>query len=111
MRQRANRATDILTAINSLPDEYVQCRNERHRLDPFDAAEIPRKAGWIEIHKCIRCGVERVRKLDRNGYIVSSHYDYSNAEGYRITGLGRLSRDDRSILRLGSLQDFIKHKG
>jgi hypothetical protein len=54
---------------------------------------------------CQRCDTVRTRFLSRSGANLSTNYDY--AEGYTVKGLGRLSGEDRDVIRLQSIQAVL----
>ena len=111
MGKRIHSKSERLEILYGMPDTYRECREGGHRLDPYDAVKLPKNEGWIELKRCTRCGVERIRRLDSAGYIVGSRYSYSNVTGYLLAGLGRLDRDDRGALRLDAIQTIIEHRG
>jgi len=97
---RRKRTVDITDVLDEMPTEFVVCRDLHHSWDPYTAFKI--KGGWDDRLRCSKCGTIRSRILDDDGFILSARYEY--ADGYRIKGLGYLSAEDRSMVRLRSVK-------
>lgn len=92
----------LADALQSLPDEYLICRGQRHRFNLEEDFHIPtaatlagrqaRAAGDIERHfRCERCGVLRVERYGRtrDGIIPTGGALYKEyPEDYCLKGLG-----------------------
>ena len=101
---RARRARDLDAAIGQMSTQQLYCRDFGHAWEPF-TAHLIRGGGYEQILRCQRCTTTRNRLLDRRGEQVRSGYGY--ADGYLITGLGRLTGTDRGALRIASVQHMI----
>lgn len=108
-RQPAKRAPDttdhaprdVHKAVESMAIEHVQCRDFGHSWRPYTARWIASFNQYESQLLCARCKTIRTRFLSRTGGLVDSKYDY--ADGYTIKGLGRLSGEDRDVIRLSSI--------
>jgi len=82
--------------------QQLQCRDFGHNWRPH-TAERRADGGFDRILVC-RCHARRHQVLDSYGRIVSSHYEYP--EGYQLPrGSGRISSDDKGILRIASIEE------
>lgn len=82
-----------------MPATWVECRTLRHAWKKHDVEVLPRKAGYVQILRCMRCGAERGYEINRRGVIVarlSMHYP----EGYVRRGHGRMTAEDIADLRV-----------
>lgn len=77
--------------------DFLVCRDLQHAWTPQTAK--PDGKGYLRRMRCMRCGSWKEQTLDRYGYITGSKITY--AEGYLMPkGGGRLSKNDRALLRL-----------
>ena len=97
----------VVDIARRYPDTFLACRDHGHSWRPVDAAFL--QSGDIErILGCERCEATRRQILDRNGYIKSGHYDYT--DGYLMTGVGRLDTHDRAVMRKINITRFLNTK-
>lgn len=94
----------VATFAQSLPDEYLLCREIGHIWQPYSAAWVAKLRRYERILRCSRCLTDRKQLLDPRGHIVSSSYDYP--DGYAHEG-GRIMGTDRDRLHLESLKRLI----
>jgi hypothetical protein len=86
--------------VQNMPDAHIECRDFGHSWKPQTATWLD--DGTIErVLACSRCTTRRYQALDRKGYILSSHYAYP--EHYLIEGVGRLTADDRAMVRISNI--------
>jgi hypothetical protein len=102
------RREQVNTAIANMTPDQVHCRDYGHSWAPHTARREGRL--FTQVLRCVRCQTRRHRTLDATGDVVSSHYDYSYAEGYRVTGLGHLDSTDRGLMRLASILDTLREQ-
>lgn len=93
---------DLDASIREMSRENIECRDLRHSWRPFSARWMARGNYFEDILRCARCGTERVRHIGARGQVLSSHYEY--ADGYLMTGSGRMTTDMNESLRLASLR-------
>lgn len=89
-------------ALQTLPDEYLICRGQRHRFNLEEDFHVPtsatlvgrqaRAAGDIERHfRCERCEVLRIERYQRvpDGLVPMGGALYREyPDGYQLVGLG-----------------------
>lgn len=95
---------DINEWAQSLPTNYLQCRDFGHSWRPFTARWVAEERAYESQLRCGRCKTVRYRWISRTGEQLGAHYDY--APGYLASkpkGIGRLVREDRNWLRLESV--------
>jgi hypothetical protein len=86
----------VADILKRYPDPFLACRDMGHNWKPDSAAWLP--GGDVErVLVCTVCESRRKQILDRNGYIVTGTYAYE--KGYTFTGLGRMDRDDKALMR------------
>lgn len=88
-----------MTAPWQPTDDQLLCRDLQHSWSPWTAARDGK--GFLRVLICDRCRAEKFQYLDRNGYITRSSMVYPT--GYLRSGEGRMTRDDRAILRVRNL--------
>ncbi|GAA4907974.1 hypothetical protein [Streptomonospora salina] len=91
---------DLLDQAAEMGEYVLECRDVGHIWKDWTVARL--RHGFEQTMRCSQCGTERVRFIDPEGYIDSSHYRYP--DGYLVHGLGRLTVDHRAALRLELLQ-------
>lgn len=92
---------DLDNTIKGMRSDYLQCRDFGHAWRPYTARWEESERAYESTLRCSRCKAKRVRLIDKRGHQVGSDYDYP--DGYLITGMGRLTGDDRAALRLESV--------
>jgi hypothetical protein len=85
-----------------LKKSYLECRTLGHAWKAHTANWIDDQRVWEQVVRCQRCRGERIRLLDRNGYVLSTQYRY--APRYLHHGVGRLTADAKAVLRVEELQ-------
>lgn len=96
--------TALEKSIYSMALEHVQCRDFGHSWRPFQAHQVP--GGFKSVLRCARCTTIRIRMLGTRGQLLDSGYDY--VDGYLMdAGHGRLSSEDRDIIRLASVRSVL----
>lgn len=90
----------IKDVAKQYPDGYTECRTIGHGWKSLEAGWL--KDGNIErVLGCTRCEARRIQVLNKQGYLIHSHYNYP--DGYAMKGVGRLDADGRAILRITSV--------
>jgi hypothetical protein len=100
---------DVADALQRMTEQQVQCRDYGHSWKPW-RAELFGKGGakgYERALRCARCGTERWQTLTRYGEVVSGHYIYP--DGYLVKGLGRLTGEDRGLVRIASIERTLRH--
>lgn len=96
------RASEIAGWRQSLPEEFLACRDYGHLWRPRSARYNAEGNHYTRTMACGRCHTERDQDLSASGAILSGHYDY--ADGYTAPrGQGRLGTEARDSLRLESI--------
>lgn len=98
-------APELAVLIERMTDNYLQCRDWGHSWRPYTASWDTAERCYISRLRCSRCRTQRVRYIGQAGQLLGSHYDY--AAGYLVQGLGRLTGEDRAVLRLASVQRVL----
>jgi hypothetical protein len=95
---------DIADALQRMTRTQIACRARGHAWEDWRAHLFGRNGsrGAMEILRCSRCGSERQQDLDRFGTVVKGRYVYP--DGYLVKGLGRLTGEDRGLVRLTSIR-------
>lgn len=75
---------------------FLKCRTIGHAWRWTTVTRAGQK--YVQHLRCTSCDTTKRQELDSRGFIVSNSYTYP--EGYRVSGLGSLDRDDRASLRL-----------
>jgi hypothetical protein len=88
-------------AVQGLRPEFLQCRDYGHAWRKFTAKWLPSFNLYDVREKCMRCDTTRARSIGRHGERLGAQYEYP--DGYQMTGMGRLSGDDRDVIRLASV--------
>lgn len=89
---------DVEAFAETLPADYVLCRTIRHPWKPAIARRNHDGTFHVELI-CERCTTKYVQELSPRGLILGTHYVYP--QGYQMPkGQGRITGDDRGILRL-----------
>jgi hypothetical protein len=100
--------SDVARWANSLPEEFLLCRDLGHTWRPASARWAPDLNAYERTMRCGRCRAERSQVLSAGGLILSGHYHYEN--GYTApSGTGSLGSDGRGTLRLASIYRLIGH--
>ena len=92
---------EVEAFAESLPDEYIRCRELNHTWQPFSAAVNRRKGVIQRTLRCPRCKTRKIQELTMNGGLHSSYYEYP--DGYQHKGHGQIFGEGRSILRINSI--------
>lgn len=100
----ANKDRAIREVVGKIPNEYVECRDLGHAWRDHRVESL--KGGFVQTLICQRCPVQKERVLNRHGDQVQ-HPKYIYPEGYVVKGLGFLSHDERSEVRLRAVQQKI----
>jgi len=90
--------------IANMALQYVQCRDWGHSWRPYSVTQ--ERGDWHQELRCARCHTIRRWILDRYGHPTSKTYDYPD-DYLAAPGTGRMSADDRDVLRLRSLQALL----
>ena len=99
----------LRTALSTMSDDHLLCRDFGHMWRPFQARYIPQRKQYEERLLCQRCKTVRVRLLTNTGAQLGNAYVYP--DGYTMSGYGRLSGTDRDAVRLASLQTVLELSG
>lgn len=75
---------------------FLKCRTIGHGWKWTTVTRAGQK--YVQHLRCTSCDTTKRQELDSRGFIVSNSYTYP--EGYLVSGLGYLDRDDRASLRL-----------
>lgn len=90
---------------STLSQQQLQCRDFGHNWRPHTAER--RADGGYDRSLICRCRTRRVQVLDQWGRVVSSQYAYP--DGYEMPrGIGRISADDKGVLRLASIEHTLQ---
>ncbi|MFD0331880.1 hypothetical protein ACFQZC_36310 [Streptacidiphilus monticola] len=90
---------------STLNQQQLQCRDFGHNWRPHTAAR--RADGGYDRSLICRCRTVRMQVLDQWGRVVSSQYAYP--DGYEMPrGIGRISSDDKGVLRLASIEHTLQ---
>jgi|UPI00055CEBCE hypothetical protein len=90
---------------SGLSHQQLQCRDFGHNWRPHTATR--RGDGGYDRTLVCRCKARRIQVLDSYGRIVNTHYEYP--EGYQMPkGSGRISSDDKGVLRLASIEQNLE---
>jgi hypothetical protein len=90
---------------SGLSNQQLQCRDFGHNWRPHTAAR--RDDGGYDRSLVCRCKARRIQVLDSYGRIVATHYEYP--DGYQLPkGTGRISSDDKGVLRLASIEQNME---
>jgi hypothetical protein len=99
---------ELQTRFANMKTAHIQCRDFGHSWQPYTVERIPQRKRWAETLRCQRCHTHRVRFISDNGGLVGSTYRY--VEGYRIEGMGAMTADTRSVMRLAVLQRLVSEQ-
>lgn len=99
---------DLEAFASSLPDEYLDCREERRHLYAVSYKHKRKQRVYEEYGVCQRCTRWRLRLIgDDNsaapGHVIeekTGHYP----KGYLAVGSGRITKEDMSVLRLAKMK-------
>ncbi len=92
---------NVSNAVHEMPSSYLQCRDFGHSWRPYTATWIPDEKCYEVQLRCNRCRTIRVRDIGQTGALVGNKYKY--ADGYLVTGMGRLEGTERDMMRLESV--------
>jgi hypothetical protein len=98
---------NVEAAIHDMPDNYIQCRDFNHSWRPFTASWDSKARCYETELRCTRCKTIKKRRMDSDGSILRSGYDYT--DGYLIKGMGRIIGSERDALRLESIMRVLDH--
>lgn len=102
---------EVETFAEGLKQQHLLCRTYGHSFAPFTvtrtAAEGKPAVYYEQILRC-KCRVKRRLVLSRTGALISSTYDYTEAEGYLTHGIGRIVGEGRDVLRLESITRLVE---
>lgn len=99
---------DLDSAIDQMPDSYLQCRSWQHSWRPHTVRTDPGTGAWDEVTKCSRCKLLRHQLIDSRGRLVGGNrYDYAQVPGYLLPRGAHNDADTRSTIRLARLQRTI----
>lgn len=115
---------DIDEMADSISDRHLACRVDNHSKVPSSIGKIADMdvdddvrnitgSYAIKTLRCRnRCGVVWFQVLSKEGQILwETGADYSQAPGYLVHGLGRLTRDDRDRLRKEQIERALERGG
>ena len=100
---------DLDAAIGSMPDSHLHCRDYGHSWRAFTAAWNAKERAYDQTLRCTRCRALRSRLLDSHGNVLNTNYTYPDS--YLVRGMGRLTGDDRGMVRLASVRADIGRAG
>lgn len=90
-----------MNTADSIPEQFLWCRDVGHRWDPYDASLTRNKVTRRrEIHRqllCEHCSTLRTDALAANGDVLRRSYSYP--DGYLLTQQHSLTPADRSMIR------------
>jgi hypothetical protein len=105
-RRTARRGDKIGQWVQSLPQEFIECRDLGHIWQPFRAWWDSSEREYRRVLRCTRCDAERTQGLSSAGLVLSGHYSY--ADGYsKPEGTGYFDRTERAALRLESVLRIV----
>lgn len=99
-----SRIDELSRTFQSMDADFKHCRIYGHVWAPFDAFWLPGRKFVDQSLRCTRCTKLRRSIIDQYGNVVARKSP-TYPEGYLLTGLGRLTGPDRSLLRLDVLLD------
>lgn len=102
-------ARTLADAIDDMPPEHLLCRDLGHSWAPWRAVLHATGRHYEVSLRCRRCRTVRVRWIGLSGQIIASHYEY--ADGYTLTGFGRMESDDRDHVRLANVLKLLPQEG
>lgn len=91
--------------VSAVDEKFLDCRDIGHSWVKLSVTEDRRAKTFTREVACSRCSTERVQVMDLKGYILKARYRY--VTGYLLDGAGRLTADDRAIMRLRNLRRSI----
>jgi hypothetical protein len=87
--------------LDKLSAEFLACRDWGHSWRAYTVRVDKRRREFEETLRCERCETRKHRLLNKFAEILKTSYTYP--AGYLIPGWGRMTKDDRSVLRLRML--------
>lgn len=102
---------DVQEFAEGLRQQFLLCRTYGHSFAPFTvqvANTVGRRSVYYEQVLRCKCRTKRRLLLSRTGAVISSSYDYTEAPGYLMHGLGRVVGEGRDVLRLESVTRLIE---
>lgn len=93
------------TAIEALPAAFLHCRDFGHNWKPYRATWNPQFKYYEASLRCIRCKTQRTRFIGPRGEMAGSKYEY--ADGYQMSGYGRMTGGERDHIRLASITHLL----
>lgn len=97
----------VADAAKEMTQAHLECRSLGHTWKPYTAEYDATARAYDAVLRCPRCKVRRVLLIDVRGHVVSTHYDYGDADGYMLKGMGRVVGEGKDALRLEQLGRFI----
>lgn len=97
----------VADAAKEMTQAHLECRSLGHTWKPYTAEYDASARAYDAVLRCPRCKVRRVLLIDVRGHVVNTHYDYSDADGYMLKGMGRVVGEGKDALRLEQLGRFI----
>ncbi len=99
-------APDFDEWAHGLSASQLTCRDFAHAWRPL-TVRFTEANTYVRVQRCTRCRTEREQTLSVSGLILSSHYAYP--DGYLAPhGMGRMSTDDRGLLRVESISRLMR---
>jgi hypothetical protein len=92
------RRQTLTAQLDAMPKQYLECRLFGHAPLPHTA---DRDGGALEVVRRCACGSKKLYRLvERRGRVrrERAQYDYSEAPGYLLKGLGRPDKAEREII-------------
>ncbi len=89
------------TWLKSQGTSTLICRDISHLWTAFTARRTGRFI--VRVLQCGRCETRKIQKLNSKGYILSTRYEYPAAY-VRPKGMGRMTKDDRAMVRVATFK-------
>lgn len=101
-KEESRKAAVAQEFIETLPMNYVVCREMSHQWKANTAVRFPAERSIQRTLQCLRCSALRVQWMTFSGHVFSSYYRHP--KGYLLTGAGRLGLAARDTLRIMSME-------
>jgi hypothetical protein len=100
---------DVDVIIANMSKSFMECRDWGHSWRAYTVGVDRRNNIFEQTLRCSRCYTHRLRTISGSGNLIKTRYQYK--DGYLIPGWGRMSRDDKAILRLAIIREMMMTHG
>jgi hypothetical protein len=109
-RNHLKAVSNIDVIVANMQQAFMECRDWGHSWRPYTVGVDRVHNVFEETLRCSRCMSRRHRTISGiSGSVFKTRYTYR--ANYLVPGWGRMSKDDKGVLRIAVLEQMVKTHG